>query len=276
MSIATAPSAEAIDATEGPVAPVENELIRLEGVHKHYQVGQQKVRALAGVSLSLGTGTFTAIMGWSGSGKSTMLNVLGCLDRPTKGEYTLDNESVSGLTDERLSDLRLRKLGFVFQSFHLIPQLTVRENIELPLYYQGRDRDESRQRAEMLAGRVGLEDRLDHRPNELSGGQMQRVAIARALSNEPRLLLADEPTGNLDSTTTRQIMTLLTELNHAGTTIVMVTHEPDIAEYCPTHLHMQDGKVLRYSGPGLRVAGMTPEAVEKRRGLVRPSAEGDA
>jgi putative ABC transport system ATP-binding protein len=251
-------------------AGVPSEVIRLDDVHRVYQVGDQAVRALDGVTLSLGTGTFTAIMGSSGSGKSTMLNVLGCLDRPSQGSYTLDDESVSSLNDERLSDLRLRKLGFVFQSFHLIPQLTVRENIELPLYYQGRDRDESRERAEMLAGRVGLGERLDHRPSELSGGQMQRVAIARALSNEPRLLLADEPTGNLDSATTHQIMDLLSELNDQGTTIVMVTHEPDIAEYCPTHLHMRDGRVDRYSGPGIAVLGLDPEARTRLEGLGRP------
>jgi len=244
--------------------PVKRELIRLDGVRKDYVVGDQTVHALDGVTLSLAAGTFTAIMGSSGSGKSTMLNVLGCLDRPTNGAYTLDGELVSTLSDERLSDLRLHKLGFVFQSFHLIPQLTVRENIELPLYYQGVDKDASAKRAEDLAERVGLGQRLDHRPAELSGGQMQRVAIARALSNEPRLLLADEPTGNLDSATTDQIMGLLTELNRQGVTIVMVTHEPDIAEHCPTHLHMRDGLVQRYSGPGLRVAGLDPEDLDAR------------
>jgi len=190
-------------------------------------------------------------MGSSGSGKSTMLNILGCLDRPTGGVYTLDGERVSDLSDERLSEIRLMKLGFVFQSFHLIPQLTVRENIELPLYYQGRARGESLERAEALAERVGLGNRLDHRPSELSGGQQQRVAIARSLANEPKLLLADEPTGNLDSATTRQIMDLLVELNGGGTTIVMVTHEPDIAGYCPTHLHMRDGRVDEIKGEGI-------------------------
>ncbi|MEM7755909.1 MAG: ABC transporter ATP-binding protein [Planctomycetota bacterium] len=243
---------------------VERELIRLDGARKDYTVGDHVVHALDGITLSLAAGTFTAIMGSSGSGKSTMLNVLGCLDRPTAGTYTLDKEAVSELNDERLSDIRLHKLGFVFQSFHLIPQLTVRENIELPLYYQGTDKDESAKRAEMLAERVGLGERLDHRPSELSGGQMQRVAIARALSNEPRLLLADEPTGNLDSATTDQIMSLLTELNGQGVTIVMVTHEPDIAQHCPTHLHMRDGLVQRYSGPGLRVLGLDPEDLDAR------------
>jgi len=244
--------------------PVENELIRLDDVRKDYIVGDQAVHALDGVTLSLAAGTFTAIMGSSGSGKSTMLNVLGCLDRPTSGSYTLDTDAVSELSDEDLSEIRLQKLGFVFQSFHLIPQLTVRENIELPLYYQGIDREASAKRAETLADRVGLGERLDHRPNELSGGQQQRVAIARALANTPRLLLADEPTGNLDTATTHQIMEILTDLNAQGATIVMVTHEPDIAKYCPTHLHMRDGIVQRYSGPGLRVQGLDPEDLDER------------
>ena len=273
-------SAPLTDAPTNPTfAPVADELIRLDGVRKDYAVGDHVVHALDGVTLSLAAGTFTAIMGSSGSGKSTMLNVLGCLDRPTSGTYTLDTEAVSELNDERLSDIRLHKLGFVFQSFHLIPQLTVRENIELPLYYQGTDKEQSAKRAEMLADRVGLGDRLDHRPSELSGGQMQRVAIARALSNEPRLLLADEPTGNLDSATTEQIMATLTELNRQGVTIVMVTHEPDIAEHCPTHLHMRDGLVQRYKGPGLRVQGLDPEDLDERyapAGTAAPAAEAHA
>jgi putative ABC transport system ATP-binding protein len=249
-------------------------VIRLEGVHRHYRVGGETVRALDGVSLTLGAGTFTAIMGSSGSGKSTMLNILGCLDRPTQGEYTLDGEPVESLPDGKLSEIRLQKLGFVFQSFHLIPQLTVRENIELPLYYQGRDRHASASRAEELAASVGLGERLDHRPSELSGGQQQRVAIARALANEPRLLLADEPTGNLDSATTRQIMDLLVDLNRGGTTIVMVTHEADIADYCPTHLHMRDGRVDRYSGPGIEAfdAGGALIEPEQRSASSEPAA----
>ncbi len=226
-------------------------LISLRDVRRTYRVGGETVRALDGVTLDLDRGTFTAIMGSSGSGKSTMLNILGCLDRPSEGDYTLDGEAVADLPDGALSELRLRKLGFVFQSFHLIPQLTVRENIELPLYYQGRPRSESLERAEALADKVGLGQRLNHKPAELSGGQQQRVAIARALANDPTLLLADEPTGNLDSATTRQIMDLLVELNEAGATIVMVTHEPDIAEYCPTHLHMRDGRVDRVKGSGI-------------------------
>ncbi len=228
-------------------------VIGLDDVHKVYRMGDNVVRALDGVTLRLERGTFTAIMGSSGSGKSTMLNVLGCLDRPTQGRYLLDGLDVAGLSDRELSDIRLAKLGFVFQSFHLIQQLTVRENIELPLYYQGRDKQESAARAAELAERVGLGGRLGHRPAELSGGQQQRVAIARALANDPKLLLADEPTGNLDSATTKQIMSLLVELHEGGTTIVMVTHEPEMAAYCPTHLHMKDGRVDQSDGPGIEV-----------------------
>ena len=172
-----------------------------------------------------------------------MLNLLGCLDRPTTGEYKLEGQSIAAMSDDELSDLRLAHLGFVFQSFHLIPQLTVQENIELPLYYQGIDADVAAQRAQDIARRVGLEDRLNHRPTELSGGQQQRVAIARALSNNPSVLLADEPTGNLDTTTGDSIMGLLTELHEQGKTIIMVTHEPEIAAYAQYQLVMRDGKV---------------------------------
>ena len=229
------------------------EVIRIRDCRKDHVMGEEVVHALAGVTLSLDEGVFCAIMGSSGAGKSTMLNVLGCLDRPSSGEYWLDGTEVGSMTDDQRSEIRLRRLGFVFQSFHLIPQLTVRENIALPLYYQGRSESESAERAEMLAGRVGLGDRLDHRPQQLSGGQQQRVAIARSLANDAKLLLADEPTGNLDTATTRQIMDLLLELNHQeGKTIVMVTHEPDIAEYCPVHLHMRDGQVDSIEGEGIR------------------------
>lgn len=249
------------------------EVIRLEGVRKAYTMGEETVHALAGVSLSLDEGVFCAIMGSSGSGKSTMLNVLGCLDRPSSGAYWLDDTEVGALSDDARSEIRLRRLGFVFQSFHLIPQLTVRENIALPLYYQGKGEAESAARAEMLAGRVGLGERLDHRPQQLSGGQQQRVAIARSLANDARLLLADEPTGNLDSATTEQIMSLLLELNREeGKTIVMVTHEPDIADFCPVHLHMKDGLVDRLEGEGIRaevggelIAG-TPRSVRQAVG----------
>jgi putative ABC transport system ATP-binding protein len=182
-------------------------------------------------------------MGPSGSGKSTMLNVLGCLDRATRGRYILEGTDVSTLNDDELSELRLRHLGFIFQSFNLIPQLTVQANIELPLYYLGWESERSAERAVELARKVGLEERLGHRPTELSGGQMQRVAIARALANDPRILLADEPTGNLDTATGAQILELLGELNEQGKTIIMVTHEPDIARLAHKRLHMRDGLI---------------------------------
>ncbi|MBN2325965.1 MAG: ABC transporter ATP-binding protein [Candidatus Omnitrophica bacterium] len=215
----------------------------LNDVHKIYQMGMQEVKALAGVSISFETGSFWAILGPSGSGKSTLLNLLGCLDRPTKGTYVLNGHDVSTLDDDDLSDMRLRHLGFIFQSFNLIPQSTVEENIQLPLYYQGWDPEESAERARVLARMVGLEDRLSHRPMELSGGQQQRVAIARALANDPAILLADEPTGNLDSHTTIEIMNLLRALNQQGKTIIMVTHERDIAEYAKHRLYMRDGLI---------------------------------
>ena len=190
-------------------------------------------------------GGFWAIMGPRGSGKSTMLNILGCLDRPSRGEYSLDGHDVSSLDDDERSELRLRRLGFIFQSFNLIPQLTVRENIELPLYYLGWDVHESAERAGELAEMVRLGDRLGHRPMELSGGQQQRVAVARSLANDPAVLLADEPTGNLDTATGVQIMELLTQLNAQGKTIVMVTHETHIAAYARRRVHMLDGKIDR-------------------------------
>ncbi|MFH1419814.1 MAG: ABC transporter ATP-binding protein [Planctomycetota bacterium] len=211
-------------------------------------MGAASVHALAGVSISFRSGEFWAIMGASGSGKSTMLNVLGCLDRPTSGRYLLEGRNVAALDDNALSESRLRRLGFIFQSFNLIPQLTVRENIELPLYYLGWEVAESAQRAAELADRLGLGDRLDHRPTELSGGQQQRVAVARALANDPAVLLADEPTGNLDSVTSGQIMRLLAELNAQGKTIIMVTHEPELASYASHQLHLRDGLIDRIDG----------------------------
>ena len=225
-------------------------VVHLENVYKTYQLGIQQVHALRGVSISFERGSYWAIMGPSGSGKSTMLNLLGCLDRPSSGSYLLEGQDVSSLDDDSLSEYRLRHLGFIFQSFNLIPQLTVQENIELPLFYLGWDSEESAERAQELAARVGLEDRLAHRPMELSGGQQQRVAVARALANDPAILLADEPTGNLDTATGKQIMQLLTELNDQGKTIVLVTHEPDIAAYTHHRLHMRDGIVDSIEGNG--------------------------
>jgi putative ABC transport system ATP-binding protein len=218
---------------------------RFEDVTKVYQMGATEVRALAGVSVSFEVGEFWAIMGPSGSGKSTMLNLLGCLDRPTSGRYLLEGQDVAALNDDALSEFRLRHLGFIFQSFNLIPQLTLRENIELPLYYLGWDADESAARAEAMAERVGLADRLGHRPAELSGGEQQRVAVARALAADPSILLADEPTGNLDSATSKQLMGLLSELNAQGTTVIMVTHELELAQYARHRLHMRDGLIDR-------------------------------
>ncbi|MHC4412928.1 MAG: ABC transporter ATP-binding protein [Planctomycetota bacterium] len=220
------------------VTTPEEEIVRFENVHKIYQMGTQKVRALAGVNISFTRGSFWAIMGPSGSGKSTMMNILGCLDRLTKGHYFLEGHNVSTLNDDALSEFRLRHLGFIFQSFNLIPQLTVQKNIELPLYYLGWQADQSAERARELAVRVGLDGRLNHHPAELSGGQMQRVAIARALANDPQILLADEPTGNLDSATGEQILEILKELNEQGKTIIIVTHEAYIAAYAKRRLHM--------------------------------------
>ncbi len=219
------------------------EVIRLEDVHKIYQMGEQQVNALAGVNVSFFQGDFWSIMGPSGSGKSTMLNVLGCLDRVTSGKYFIQGNDVSTINDDELSEIRLKYLGFIFQSFNLIPQLTVQRNIELPLYYLGWEADKSAARAVELAEKVDLADRLNHKPTELSGGQMQRVAIARALSNDPEILLADEPTGNLDTATGQQILKLLMDLNEQGKTIIMVTHEPEVSTHAKKTLHMRDGLI---------------------------------
>ncbi|MDD3694493.1 MAG: ABC transporter ATP-binding protein [Lentisphaeria bacterium] len=225
-----------------------NAAVRFEDIRRTYVMGTQQVHALAGVSLTFAKGDFWAIMGPSGSGKSTMLNVLGCLDRPTGGKYFLNGQDVSALDDNQLSDIRLKYLGFIFQSFNLIPQLTVEENIALPLYYLGWREEDSAARAKELAALVGLETRLRHRPNELSGGQQQRVAIARALSNDPVFLLADEPTGNLDSSTSEEIIALLKKLNQAGKTIIMVTHEAEIAQNASKRLYMRDGLIAEIEG----------------------------
>jgi putative ABC transport system ATP-binding protein len=220
-------------------------LMCLENVHKIYQIGNTSVHALTGVSHTFERGSFWAIMGPSGSGKSTLLNLLGCLDRPTRGTYTLADQDVSRLDDDALSELRLMEIGFLFQSFNLIHQLTVKENLELPLYYLGWDADARAGRAMELAEGVGLGHRLNHRPAELSGGEQQRVAMARSLANDPEILLADEPTGNLDSATGKQIMELLAGLQELGKTIVLVTHDPPIAAYANHRLHMRDGVIDR-------------------------------
>ncbi|MGI6087304.1 MAG: ABC transporter ATP-binding protein [Kiritimatiellia bacterium] len=228
-----------------PPQPPPAWLIELRQVEKQYTIGNSGVHALAGVDLQIRRNEFWAIMGPSGSGKSTMLNLLGCLDRPTSGTYILNGHDVSSLNDDALSEIRLRELGFIFQSFNLIPQLTVRENIELPLFYLGWDAARSAERAADLADKVGLGNRLHHRPAELSGGQQQRVAIARALANDPPVLLADEPTGNLDTATGQQIMNFLTHLYQSGKTIIMVTHESEVAAYAANRMHMRDGVIDR-------------------------------
>lgn len=224
-------------------AEADNALIQFEEVRKTYMMGTEQVNALDGVSIAFDKGSFWAIMGPSGSGKSTMLNILGCLDRLSAGRYVLLGRNISTLDDDALSEHRLKHLGFIFQSFNLIPQLTVLKNIELPLYYLGWDSQESTERAVELANKVALGNRLNHKPTELSGGQMQRVAIARALANDPQVLLADEPTGNLDTATGTQIMKLLRELNEQGKTIIMVTHEAEIAQSAGQCLHMRDGLI---------------------------------
>ena len=214
-----------------------------EDLYKIYKMGDEEVRALDGVTARFEKGSFWAIMGASGSGKSTMLNILGCLDRPTSGAYFLDGHDVSALGDDALSEMRLKYIGFIFQSFNLIPQLTVAENIALPLYYQGVDEGRSEEIAARFASVVGLEHRLRHKPSELSGGQQQRVAIARALATDPVLLLADEPTGNLDSQTSIEIMEMLVGMNKLGKTVIMVTHEASIADYAQHRIVMKDGRI---------------------------------
>jgi putative ABC transport system ATP-binding protein len=217
-------------------------VVRIEHLTKHYFLESVTVRALRGVSLVVEQGEFVALMGPSGSGKSTLLNLLGCLDRPTSGRYILGEDDVSAMDDDRLSEVRSRYLGFIFQSYNLLPQYTVTENIEVPLLYQGcRINARTRERCIQLAELVGLGDRLDHRPMQLSGGQQQRVAIARALVNDPHVILADEPTGNLDSKTSDEIMQMLIRLNVAGKTIIMVTHENDIAAWAKRVIRMRDG-----------------------------------
>jgi putative ABC transport system ATP-binding protein len=217
----------------------------LEGVEREYLLGDTRVRALDGVDLVFREGDYAAIMGPSGSGKSTLLNVLGCLDRPTAGVYRLGGRDVANLSDDDLSAVRSRRLGFVFQNYSLIPQLDVLENIEVPLFYAGVPDGESRVRATALAERMGLADRLHHRPAQLSGGQQQRVAIARSLANDPLLLLADEPTGNLDSRTGAEILALLDELHDQGKTVLVVTHDPNVAARAERVVRMRDGRVER-------------------------------
>ena len=218
-------------------------IIRIRDLTRHYVMGTETVQALRGVSLDIARNEYVAIMGPSGSGKSTMMNMIGCLDTPTGGEYWLNGQEVSQLTDDQLARVRNKEIGFVFQTFNLLPRATSLHNVELPLVYAGVSARDRRARASAALGRVGLGNRMDHRPNELSGGQRQRVAIARALVNEPSILLADEPTGNLDSTTSEEIMQVFGELHQQGQTIIMVTHEADIAAHAERTVVLRDGKV---------------------------------
>src|SRR5713101_8048100 len=240
-------------------------------LYKNYYLETVVVRALQGVTLTVEEGEFVALMGPSGSGKSTLLNLLGCLDRPTSGQYFLGEEDVSELDDDQLSEARSRYLGFIFQSYNLLAQYTVVENIEIPLLYQGtRLSEQTRERCYELAELVGLGDRLDHRPMQLSGGQQQRVAIARALVNDPHLILADEPTGNLDSRTSDEIMVLLSELNEAGKTIIMVTHESDIAAWAKRAVRMRDGVIESDLSNAARSAAAPVPAAQPWQQAMRP------
>jgi len=220
-----------------------SQIVQFDNVRKTYQMGLVTVEALRGVSLEIQTGEYVSIMGPSGCGKSTMLNLLGCLDRPTSGRYLLGAEDVSQMDDDALSTVRGTRLGFIFQSYNLIQQLTVVENIEVPLYYQSRPEEESRALAAQYAARVGLENRADHKPFELSGGQQQRVAIARALVNDPLVILADEPTGNLDSTSGVEILKIFDDLHEQGKTIILVTHDESVSRHAHRAIRLRDGQV---------------------------------
>jgi putative ABC transport system ATP-binding protein len=218
-------------------------LIHLEHVTRTYQMGDSEVRALDDVSLSILRGEFVAVMGPSGSGKSTLLHVLGCLDTPTSGTYVLDGEEVHSLSEDRLADARQRKVGFIFQTFHLVPRMTAARNVELPMIFAGIEPELRRERVERALRSVGLGHRIDHRPDQLSGGERQRVAIARAVVMEPAIMLADEPTGNLDTASGREIVALLKRLNNEGLTVVLVTHDPGVAAEASRILRMQDGRL---------------------------------
>jgi putative ABC transport system ATP-binding protein len=222
---------------------VNDVIIRTEGLKKDYVLGAETVHAVRGVDLEIRRGEFVAVMGPSGSGKSTFMNMVGCLDTPTDGKYWLNEQLVSELTDDELARVRNKAIGFVFQTFNLLPRATALHNVELPLIYAGVGSKERKRRAEEKLRLVGLGDRMEHKPPEMSGGQRQRVAVARALVNEPALLLADEPTGNLDSTTSQEIMEQLAALNREGQTILLVTHEHDIAEYAKRQVHLRDGVI---------------------------------
>jgi len=218
-------------------------LIKTEDLWKIYKVGAEEVKAVRGISLEIEKGEYVAIMGPSGSGKSTLMNLIGCLDTPTKGKYLLNGQMVSQLTDDELARIRSKEIGFVFQTFNLLPRATALHNVELPLVYNGTPSAERIRRAKEALKMVGLEDRMTHRPNELSGGQRQRVALARALSNNPSLVLADEPTGNLDTATGLEIMQLFGRLHNQGNTLIVVTHEKEVARYANRIIYIRDGKI---------------------------------
>jgi putative ABC transport system ATP-binding protein len=243
-------------------------LISIRDLHRAYQVGTEEVHALNGVSLDIERNEYLAIMGPSGSGKSTLMNILGCLESPTRGEYWLNGALVSGLTDNELAHIRNREIGFVFQTFNLLARATALRNVELPLVYAGVGKDERRRRATETLGRVQLGDRMHHRPNELSGGQRQRVAIARALVTAPALLLADEPTGNLDTRTGEEVLALFAELHAEGQTIVVVTHEPDVAAHAQRRVVLRDGAIESDD-----TAGRVPAAAPQPAGPRGPQPE---
>lgn len=228
-----------------PILPVGGEVIHLTHIGKSYYIGKQEVPVLTDINLSVSKGEFVSIMGPSGAGKSTLMNILGCLDRPTRGSYKLDGEEVANLSDDKLAYTRNRKIGFVFQSFNLLPRLSAADNVILPMVYGNVFKSERRQRAVEMLSHLGLADRVDHMPNELSGGQRQRVAIARALINDPSIIMADEPTGNLDSKSTKDVMDIFAELYQSGKTIILVTHEPDVAAYATRHVVLSDGKISK-------------------------------
>ncbi len=237
-------------------------LIELTDIRKIYQMGSQEVHALAGVNLQVHTNEYVAIMGPSGSGKSTMMNIVGCLDTPTSGEYFLNGQTVSEMTDNELAEIRNREIGFVFQTFNLLPRVNCLQNVELPLVYSGMRRGLRRERAAEVLTSVGLGDRMDHKPNELSGGQRQRVAVARALVNNPSIIMADEPTGNLDTRTGEEIMHLFEQLYREGNTLLVVTHEEDIAQHARRIIRLRDGLIesdVRVDDPVL--ANVEMEAV---------------
>ena len=235
-------------ATMSTPAASDRPLIEVSQLTKSYTLGDQTVHALAGVSLRIAAGEFVAIMGASGSGKSTLMNILGCLDVPTTGHYALAGEAVEGMTPDELAGVRNRRIGFVFQQFNLLPRTSALENVELPMIYAGVKAADRHPRAMQALQRVGLGERTGHTPAELSGGQQQRVAIARALVNNPQLILADEPTGALDTTTSEEVMRLLRDLNAQGITIVLVTHEPDIAAWARRKIVVRDGRILEDTG----------------------------